>query len=64
MGWGEGDLDRVADCKVKTAMARSAFYSLMSKLKTIKHDEKRNVMMKLAEEIYEKLNSIEFHLKR
>lgn len=64
MGWGTGDLERVEDAKVKVGFARRSFYELRSKIKTIVHTEKREVMETLCDEIYERLDRIEFHLKR
>lgn len=64
MGWGTGDQLTVEDAKIQVSFARQQFYKLKKVVEQINHQEKREAMVKLCDEAYEKLDRIDFHLNR
>jgi len=64
MGWAIGDPEKVAQLKVKTAQARQACYPLIRGAKEITHPEKGPQLVKLTEQLYELLNTIDLQLSR
>lgn len=64
MGWGTGDEERVQAAQVQTSLARQQFYKLKTVLDKINHAEKRDNMLRICDEIYERLDRLDYHLHR
>lgn len=64
MGWAGGDPVVKAEALVLAAKARQAAYPLIQKLQEITHPEKGPRLVKLANELYAKLDEISYQLSR
>jgi len=64
MGWASEDHPKVEKAKVELSKTRIALYPLNVTLVSIKHQEKRDILLKQAQIIEEALKQIEYHLNR
>lgn len=64
MGWGLGDEERREAAKLKLSATKAAAYNLHALLQTINHDDKRQQLLRTADNIDRELDEIERQLYR